>query len=742
MRLLKALRASAVTAAFITWLALLPMFAVSAAPVLRVLPVGDSITEGIPIPGGYRAPLYQLMTNAGYNLDFIGTQSDNSAPSLPDPNHEGNGGYTIDQVAAGMPGWAESIGDPDVILLLIGTNDYGDSDDTPDAIERLDLLISELAELWPKARIVVANLLFRTEDPDANLAIQQTFNPYVPGVVADHAALGQLVYFLDMQSALGASDLSDGLHPNQTGYNKMATNWFGAISEIIAPNLTNGQLVSFDGASLDGSLNLTAIPNTYQPIPGLTIGYDGVGIFNGGPDMSGITGSNHYSTYSIDGGSPQVFTFSEPVAIPSLWLSTYVGGASGTSLDVTVSAYSDIGGTVLLTNTSVTAAEHPVGSNFVWTQFEGLADISTNIRRVEFSSDGDAQVDDMVLDVSTNLGPLQAIHLNLLETNLLAENDYLMETNVSDDYLFINNATNLYAADYYSQQANVTADYLYASNVSVTTGMGVAYASSDSHVVTVTASGAVQAMGIGTASLTATLETASNSLSVTVLPGALVDFNTGLGNLGDSVAIPSSYQPVAGVTIGYTSVELANTGPDHTTGVPGNNHYNAGQYGIPQVYTFSAPVSIPSMWLTTLTGAGDNITITAYGDTNGTILLGTSLFATSKHLNGSYYIWAECTNLNSGTYNGMIRRVAFSSRGNAQLDDMLVIPQVSLTITVAAGNVIVSWPVSAASRTLTSSTGLGVNASWTALGSSAIIVGTNYQVTLPINGSAHFFRLQ
>jgi lysophospholipase L1-like esterase len=717
------------------------MFDVSAAPVLRVMPVGDSITEGIPIPGGYRAPLYQLMTNAGYNLDFIGTQSDNSVASLPDPNHEGNGGYTIDQVAAEIPGWAELIDDPDVILLLIGTNDYGDSDDTPEAIERLDLLISELAEVWPKARIMVANLLLRTEDPEADVAIQQTFNPYVPGVVANHAALGQLVSFLDMRSALGASDLSDGLHPNQTGYNKMATNWFSAISEIIAPNQTNGQLVSFDGSSLDGSLNLAAIPNTYQPIPGLTIGYDGVGIFNGGPDISGITGGNHYSTYSIDGGSPQVFTFSEPVAIPSLWLSTYVGGASGTSLNVTVSAYSDIGGTLLLTNATVTTGAHPVGSNLVWTQFQGLADISTNIMCVEFSSDGDAQVDDMVLDVATNLGPVEAVHLSLLTTNLLSKNDYLMETNVSDDYLSINNATNLYANDYYPEQATVTADYLYAGNVSVTARMGVVYSSSDSNVVTVTASGAVQAVGIGSAIITATLGTASNSLSVTVLPGALVDFNAGLANLGASVPIPSSYQPVAGVTIGYTSVELINTGPDHTTGIPGNNRYNAGQNGIPQVYTFSAPVSIPSVWLTTLNGAGASITITAYADTNGTTVLGTSLFATPEHLS-SDYIWAQCTNLNSGTYNGMIRRISFSSRGNAQLDDMLVIPHVSLTTTVDAGNIIVSWPISSPGKTLMSSTGIGVNASWTPVGNSAVLVGANHVVTIPISGTAQFFRLQ
>jgi len=38
------------------------------AAAVRVLPIGDSITLGLSVPGGYRAPLYQLLTNAGYTV--------------------------------------------------------------------------------------------------------------------------------------------------------------------------------------------------------------------------------------------------------------------------------------------------------------------------------------------------------------------------------------------------------------------------------------------------------------------------------------------------------------------------------------------------------------------------------------------------------------------------------------------------------------------------------------------------
>ena len=48
-------------------------------PVLRIMPLGDSITHGSQsVRGnGYRAPLYVALTNLGYNVDYVGTQTDN-----------------------------------------------------------------------------------------------------------------------------------------------------------------------------------------------------------------------------------------------------------------------------------------------------------------------------------------------------------------------------------------------------------------------------------------------------------------------------------------------------------------------------------------------------------------------------------------------------------------------------------------------------------------------------------------
>ena len=212
------------------------------APV-RIMPLGDSITYGyssLASPGGYRAPLYQLLTNAGFNVDYIGTVTNNPAPSLPDWDHEGHPGWRIDEIDSNIGGWFDQLDDPDVILLLIGTNDYGQGYDTANATNRLEALIAKMATIRPFAKIIVANLLKRGEPYDTQ--IQTTFNPFVPGIVARQAALGRQVYFTNLRAALTLADTFDNLHPNQTGYNKMATNWFAAITNVIGPLGTTNAL--------------------------------------------------------------------------------------------------------------------------------------------------------------------------------------------------------------------------------------------------------------------------------------------------------------------------------------------------------------------------------------------------------------------------------------------------------------------------------------------------------------------
>ncbi len=203
------------------------------------MPLGDSITDGTsfnPGNGGYRGSLYNMLASFGYNVDYVGTLTINSQ-NLIEKEHEGHSGWRIDQLDSNIEGWFNAIADPDVILLHIGTNDFGQNVDTPNAIHRLDNFITKMATLRPHAHIIVTNLMERNEP--YNTTIQAQFNPFVEGVVNAQAALGRHVTFLDMRSAVPLSDMPDQLHPDANGYEKMAQTWLVAILGIISPDGDN-----------------------------------------------------------------------------------------------------------------------------------------------------------------------------------------------------------------------------------------------------------------------------------------------------------------------------------------------------------------------------------------------------------------------------------------------------------------------------------------------------------------------
>jgi len=205
-------------------------------PSIRIMPLGDSITHGTPVAGGYRDPLYHMLTAAGYNVDYVGTATDNGSATLPDWDHEGHGGWRISNASVGLYehiyGWFEAIADPHVVLVHIGTNDSSNDPSFSNAVTRLDALITRIATCQPSAHIIVTSLMKRS---DANyIGITNYFNPYVPGLVTNQAALGRRVTFLDMHAYLELSDMADGLHPNAGGYTNMAAAWFGAITNVIA----------------------------------------------------------------------------------------------------------------------------------------------------------------------------------------------------------------------------------------------------------------------------------------------------------------------------------------------------------------------------------------------------------------------------------------------------------------------------------------------------------------------------
>ncbi|MGC4782358.1 cellulose binding domain-containing protein [Micromonospora zamorensis] len=191
---------------------------------VRVMPLGDSITDGFNVPGGYRIELWQRFTTGGYRVDFVGSQF-NGPASLGDHDHQGHSGWTIAQIDANVVNWMRAT-NPRTVLLHIGTNDmYGDTSGAPG---RLAALVDKITNNAPNADVFVATIV-----PKSGADNQvRAYNAAIPGIVQTRAAAGKRVHLVDMYRALTLSDLADGVHPNATGYRKMAAAWYDALRTV------------------------------------------------------------------------------------------------------------------------------------------------------------------------------------------------------------------------------------------------------------------------------------------------------------------------------------------------------------------------------------------------------------------------------------------------------------------------------------------------------------------------------
>jgi lysophospholipase L1-like esterase len=214
--------------------ALLAAAPASAAPVIRpgesnggvrVMPLGDSITDGYNVPGGYRINLWQRLAAGGYTVDFVGSGF-NGPENLGDHDHEGHSGWRIDQIDANIVGWLQAY-TPRTILLHIGTNDMNQNYDVANAPARLSALIDKIRATTPNVELFVAQI---TPESDPTLEGRvTTYNAALPDVVAQK---GPMTHLVDMHSAITTADLADGVHPNAAGYDKMGDRWFAALQSV------------------------------------------------------------------------------------------------------------------------------------------------------------------------------------------------------------------------------------------------------------------------------------------------------------------------------------------------------------------------------------------------------------------------------------------------------------------------------------------------------------------------------
>lgn len=206
---------------------------------VAIMPLGDSITHGYGSTTmvGYRRPLYQSLTAAGYRVNFVGSRPAGAWLDF-DRDNEGHPGVDAVFLRERM---ANILGQnrPDIILLHIGTNGLWKS--AEEVAADADQLLNAIYAIDGDVRVVLARIVNRTGPPEF-VARTTRYNELLQIIADRRIAAGDPLLVVDMERALlytavgGATpgDMYDPTHPNDAGYGKMAAVWDAALRPILA----------------------------------------------------------------------------------------------------------------------------------------------------------------------------------------------------------------------------------------------------------------------------------------------------------------------------------------------------------------------------------------------------------------------------------------------------------------------------------------------------------------------------
>ncbi|QKW19054.1 hypothetical protein HUT16_08245 [Kitasatospora sp. NA04385] len=201
--------------------------------VVRVMPLGDSITWGVgsATGGGYRQPLADLIAQqSAYTVDFVGSMRNGPGS---DAENEGHSGYSIDQVRASVDRWL-AMARPDVVLLHVGANDL-DHGSQAGAADRATALVDRIFADRPGITVIMQGVVPTSPGLNNQLTSGQLaqYNDRMRQLAPVEQQQGRHFTFVDgpALATAGASvpEMVDGLHPNDSGYARMARTFYGAL---------------------------------------------------------------------------------------------------------------------------------------------------------------------------------------------------------------------------------------------------------------------------------------------------------------------------------------------------------------------------------------------------------------------------------------------------------------------------------------------------------------------------------
>ena len=241
---------------------------------IKIMCMGDSITFGYRVPGSYRKFLYHNLISKGYKIKMVGAQNNkfekyyynNDNPSDYFEYQDDNSGFSAYTICAhkNRKGLLEKLKEtkclnlkPDIIILLIGTNNVMDNIDFDLTINNFISLIEYILNNMNKNSILFINTIpdmdpnhetnynwfpyYRKENiddievkNDVNNNVKK-YNNKIKEIIEDYRNKNYNIRIEDLNPIIKDLDnlFIDGIHPNNNGYKIIGEFWTEIIDKYL-----------------------------------------------------------------------------------------------------------------------------------------------------------------------------------------------------------------------------------------------------------------------------------------------------------------------------------------------------------------------------------------------------------------------------------------------------------------------------------------------------------------------------
>ena len=241
---------------------------------IKIMCMGDSITFGYRVPGSYRKFLYHNLISKGYKIKMVGAQNNkfekyyynNDNPSDYFKYQDDNSGFSAYTICAhkDRKGLLEKLKEtkclnlkPDIIILLVGTNNVMDNIDFDLTINNFISLIEYILNNMNKNSILFINTIpymnpnheanynwfpyYRKDNiddievkNDVNNNVKK-YNNKIKEIIEDYRNKNYNIRIEDLNPIIKDLDnlFIDGIHPNNNGYKIIGEFWTEIIDKYL-----------------------------------------------------------------------------------------------------------------------------------------------------------------------------------------------------------------------------------------------------------------------------------------------------------------------------------------------------------------------------------------------------------------------------------------------------------------------------------------------------------------------------